>query len=594
MESRFEQRVSELHASEADDACLSSIVQELESVNSELSPSFISQSLDSLHSLEQWAWQLLGQSSHSWLSKSIYSEFLESLATFNRNLILFYDDVDRNTKGSLLIPTETVWIDNIVEQVTSAEDDNDPFIRLASLWLDNFSFFLRDNPEQEISDAIRHIIHRLAHDCVMTDRYRTYVHELNQATLEPSIFTAKQLFYLKSSSFCLSSYLFATTEQFPYKPEEIFHHIGEAYTSMFFIHTETISSWSSELLACVTYLMALVSSCCWWGGNRGEQVKILIPTEEIGCQHIDALLRVISYKQLYPSVVSERANDKTILLDGSLFIMKNIAQNQDYIWFLRSKTALPGILLPIAETSICHRISLCIYIILSDILSDERLKELKISEGASIFFFSILEGAWHHPLRRYKHVPVFYLLRSKSIDTDLRRRQYWLLCRFRVLVKDRCHSADDCGYESTPAAHWNVRWISDRLRNHLGTFVQYDDSGTTAGQHFVHGHVSSSAENCRCRSIAKSDSWNSVEFRIQSWRPRSVGRFRWNHVWHYDQLLAQGQSSVSTVIRCIGEDRLSGLDWFRSVARECDGRHGARHRTIADRPRLHERTVPKK
>lgn len=405
--------------SEPDDFRIATIVQRLEIANTELSSSFISQSLQSLHTLEQWAWQILGQSSHSWLSESIYSRFFEILALFNRNLILFYDDIETNIKGSLLIPTETSWIDSIVDQVKTDEDHNDPFIHLASLWLDNISFFLRDNSDYEISDINRYITHRLARDCVMTDQYRIYLKELNQIPLAPSIFTAKQLFYLKTCSFCVSSYLFTTTEQFPFTPEEMFLHIGEAYTSMFLSHTETLSSWTSELLSCLTHLMILISSCCWWGGKRGCQVKILFPTETIAGRYIDGLIRVIAYKPLYPSIVSERANDPTILLDGSLFTMVNIAQNQDFIWFLRSKTSLPDILLTIAEASICHRINLCIYIILSEILTDELLKELKISDGACLFFFNILEEAWRHPLKRYKQAHVAYLLRSEFICSHL-------------------------------------------------------------------------------------------------------------------------------------------------------------------------------
>jgi hypothetical protein len=93
--------------------------------------------------------------------------------------------------------------------------------------------------------------------------------------------------------------------------------------------------------------------------------------------------------------------------------MINIAQNQDFIWFLRSKISLPETLLTIAEASPCEKISLCVYGILGEILSDQRLKELKICDNVIIFFFDILEQAWHHPFKKYKHVPIYYLVRGK-------------------------------------------------------------------------------------------------------------------------------------------------------------------------------------
>ena len=104
---------------------------------------------------------------------------------------------------------------------------------------------------------------------------------------------------------------------------------------------------------------------------------------------------------------------KQFFSDTTLFSMSNIAQNQDFIWFLRSKITLPEVLLTIAETSICEKTSLCIYGILGEILSDDSLKELKVSDDLSVFFFNILEEAWHHPSKKFKQIPIFYLLKGQ-------------------------------------------------------------------------------------------------------------------------------------------------------------------------------------
>jgi hypothetical protein len=70
--------------------------------------------------------------------------------------------------------------------------------------------------------------------------------------------------------------------------------------------------------------------------------------------------------------------------------------------------------LTIAEISPCEKISLCVYVILGEILSDQRLKELKISDHVIVFLFDMLEHAWHHPSKKFKHIPIYYLLKGKS------------------------------------------------------------------------------------------------------------------------------------------------------------------------------------
>ena len=101
-------------------------------------------------------------------------------------------------------------------------------------------FFLRDYPEYSSSNFIRYINDCIGHNWMMTDQYQQYLHELIQTPLSPSIFTDKQLFYLKTCSFSLSSYLFATT----------------------------------ELLACLTHVTIFVSACCWWDGKKGNLVRL--------------------------------------------------------------------------------------------------------------------------------------------------------------------------------------------------------------------------------------------------------------------------------------------------------------------------------
>ena len=408
----FQQLITEIYSSEFNSNHLSRIIERLQQANTDQSPIFISQSFQSLCTLERWAWELLGQCCHTWISEMSYIQLFQTLGLFNRNLIIYYDQIEADLKGNLLIPTETAYIDSIFEEIQMNSDENDSFLILISLWFDNISLFLRDNPEYSHSTVIQHMNSRIGRDWIMTDQYRQYLRQLNQTPLSPSLFTHQELFYLKTCSFSVSCYLFATIENAPFLPEEFFEFLGTDYVSMFLLHTHTLASWTTELLACLTHVTMLISACCWWGGQKGSQVPILFPAESVACQYIDGLIRIISCKSFYPSIVSHRTNDQTMLIDTSLFSMKNIAQNQDFIWFLRSKNSLPDALLSIAETSKCDQISLGVYSILSEILSDERLKELEIPDSACIFFFTMLEQAWHHPMKRYKLAPISFLLRG--------------------------------------------------------------------------------------------------------------------------------------------------------------------------------------
>ncbi|CAF4307607.1 unnamed protein product, partial [Rotaria sordida] len=96
---------------------------------------------------------------------------------------------------------------------------------------------------------------------VMTDQYKFYLNQLRQSPLSQSIFTAKQLFYIKTCSFFLGVYLFVKGPDFSYLSEELIHHFDIDYVQIILLHTYTIESWSIELLRCITSLTALFSAC---------------------------------------------------------------------------------------------------------------------------------------------------------------------------------------------------------------------------------------------------------------------------------------------------------------------------------------------
>ncbi|CAF1521331.1 unnamed protein product [Rotaria sordida] len=78
----------------------------------------------------------------------------------------------------------------------------------------------------------------------MTDQYKFYLNQLRQSPLSQSIFTAKQLFYIKTCSFFLGVYLFVKGPDFSYLSEELIHHFDIDYVQIILLHTYTIESWT--------------------------------------------------------------------------------------------------------------------------------------------------------------------------------------------------------------------------------------------------------------------------------------------------------------------------------------------------------------
>ncbi|UJR26405.1 hypothetical protein I4U23_007737 [Adineta vaga] len=412
MAKKFDLLIAELSTFPSNDTNLQEITRIFVKQNAELESSFISTSYQTILTLEHWTWQMLSVNSPQWFQESTYLDFFYTYALFNKNLIFHYDNIDANMKASLIIPDTIEWITGIFEQLKNINDENSLYISIVSMWFDNLSSFLFDNPEYETSVIVSHINRYIARNYIMTDQYKYYLSQLSQSSISQSIFTAKQLFYIKTCSFSLGSYLFAKTQDFIYTAEEIIRHFGFDYKQILILHTYTIESWSSSLLTCITHLLTFFVSCCWWGGKKGSQVRVVFNNETSACEYIDALIRIIEYEPFRQYLSPQRSNNQTILLDTTMFSLINISQNQELIWFLRSKSSLPDTLITITETSAYDKICLCIYSALAEILTDKRLKELKIPDCASIYFFDILEHVWNHPLKKYKQIPIDYILRT--------------------------------------------------------------------------------------------------------------------------------------------------------------------------------------
>ena len=414
MENIFDELVDALNRTPLSADILHQITHFLEQQNDESLSSFVSQSFHSLLILERWVWQLLSQDSQQWINQSCYLEVIRALASFIKKLIFKCNNIGDNIKASLLIPETIDQISLIFQQIETSTDDNDPFITIASLLFDNISFSIREYPQLGSLPVVIHINQYFAQNFLKTDQFKSYLTELCQSQVSPSIFTAKQLFYIKTCSFSINAYFYTKPQNFSFSAHQIIQHLGNDYVQMMQAHSLTVELWSENMIGCVTHLIGFICACCWWNRKGEELMKILFPTEQMLCEYVQALIRIIAYDPFHKQIKTERSNDETILLDVTLLFLLNIVETQNINWFMHSMNKLPHILLKVAEASMYHRICLIVYNLLGEILTDEKLKELKFTDSLSEFFFNILEQAWLHPAKKYKQIPIPHLLRGKS------------------------------------------------------------------------------------------------------------------------------------------------------------------------------------
>ncbi|CAF4987808.1 unnamed protein product, partial [Rotaria sp. Silwood1] len=128
--------------------------------------------------------------------------------------------------------------------------------------------------------------------------------------------------------------------------------------------------------------------------------------------HILALIRIVSYRPFHQCISAQWYNDETLLIDSILVFLFGALEIQNMRCFISSQTNLFATLLVIAQTSPYDRICICAYGFLAEILTDEQMKELKITENISGFFFNILEQAWKDPTKRCKTIPIPHLLKG--------------------------------------------------------------------------------------------------------------------------------------------------------------------------------------
>jgi hypothetical protein len=417
MEYNLEQLMTELDLSLSSTDNLPNIIHILEQQTDESLSLFISQSFQSLLTLQQWAWKLLSQDSESWIDQSNYLRLLDVMATFNKNLIFSISDICLETKMTLLLSATVDQIDHIFKQIEQSNNDNHPYINIINVWFYNLSHFLHEYPNCILPSILHHANQYITKNFIETKQFKLYLTQLRQKNLSQSLFTAKFCFYLKTSLSFLFCYWGANSPTPSYSVEEILSSVTDNYLEIIHIYSSTVSSWNKELLGCIAQIIGIAVGCLWQNKANPIFLKKVFVTEEILCNHLEELIRIIAYEPFYTQIRSVRSNDETILIDVIILYIKFTLQIQNsVIWFFRSNLMVQRTLKIVAETSLFDEICLCSYGILGTVLTDEQLKQLKVSDSMTVFFFNMLKQAWHQPLKKYKHATVPQLLDGKCFQ----------------------------------------------------------------------------------------------------------------------------------------------------------------------------------
>ena len=407
MEIDFEQLATTLTISSSLSDILRHITCILKENINDCLPSFVNRYYSSILIVEHWTWSLLTSQFCQWIHQTCYTEFLHTFTSFNKEIIFYCDNIDDDTKSLLLIPETIDQINQIIEQIDRTT--NDGYIDIVSHWLENLSFLIQQYPHLSQSIVVIELNQYFEKYLLKNHQLNTVILQLQQSS--SSLLSSKEIFYMKTNLFLMSIYFHTKPIHFLSTATEILHQIGDEYRQMIQTYSHTVATWHRDTLICLTYLIRFISDCTWWGRKNKELFKILFSTEHILCEYIQALVRILDHTVFHKQIQSRRSNYETILLDSILFTLQNIVQTRDINWYFRSMTRLTDILLKIAELSMHYRISLCIYSIYAEILSDEKFKALKFTDTMSSLFFQMLQDAYHNPSKKFKQISFSHLLK---------------------------------------------------------------------------------------------------------------------------------------------------------------------------------------
>lgn len=393
----FAKLIAKLIVSATDDILgqISEIFERMEDLNE-----FISTDFHSLIALEHWSWEILSRDTRLWYDEEQgYVELFTELGLFNHRLILSKNEMP--VKQSLLLPQTEEIIEKILKQIQQRTDESDQFLPVAIQWIDQLALLAHEHAEITTMSVIIHLNERLYSEIFMQEQFRIYLGQLKDASHPISI---KQLFYLKTSLFSLSEYFHSKPDNYLYNGQQILEYLNGDYVNLILIYSLTASSWTSELLGCLTHLIGIVTACYWWIGIDHRMLQTLIKLNQRFYIYLHSLIDIFD-------CLSIDNDQQIILVENLLELFRYFIHFRDIKdRFLQERKFL-DILLRLGQTK-NDRILFLTYRLQSELYGEKELKQLHLPGPIHEIFFHYLEKAYKNPAKIHQKVSIEEILKS--------------------------------------------------------------------------------------------------------------------------------------------------------------------------------------
>ena len=405
-ESNLEQLIARLDLSPTNDI-LDRLASSLLSGQNDDINQVICSSFQSLLTLEQWAWKILSRDSRSCLDQPAYQRLFSALSSWNRKVIFQTKDLENKT--ALLLPTHLDIIDGIFEQIVKRKDDNDRFLSIINLWFNNLGSLVFLHATLATIPMMVYLTERLTSEFLMSEQFKIYLKQLQYSSVT---FTPKEEFYLNISVLFLQNYITSRPPSFIYTEEQILDYLAHDATKIILLHSKTLASSSSELLACIAHLTGLIQACLWAKPKTELMIQVFVLPDATVYDFLESVIEILSYRPFHELINAQCSNCETMLIDHLVCTLVYFINLPGFNDFFRSQPKLIEAL-SVFNRAPNDRIVLTAYGVQASILSETQIKQLNIASNMSDIFFRYLQAALQSPSKTYDKIPISELLKGK-------------------------------------------------------------------------------------------------------------------------------------------------------------------------------------
>ena len=361
---------------------------------------FIGTYFHSLISVEHWAWEILSRDTRQWSDdEQSYVQLFHQLSLFNHRVISSENELE--IKRVLLLPESENILEGIFQQIERRADENDRFLSMIIQWIEGLAYLAHEHLEITGNRIVIYLNEHLFSDIFMREFFQDYLVHLRDSS---RLITIKEQFYMKTSLFSLSEYFSSKPDNYLYNGQQILEYFHEDYINLILIHSLTVSSWTAELLECITHLIGVISACFWWMGIDRRHLETLINPNQRFYNYLHSLIDIFNGL----SIDEPRHG---ILVENLVELIRYFLHFHEIKFYIRQHKMF------VERLTNCHptrndRLLFHIYRLQSELFEEKELKQLHIAKNINEIFFDYLEKASVNPSKIYRKISMEELLKS--------------------------------------------------------------------------------------------------------------------------------------------------------------------------------------